>query len=302
MATLKTIKTKMGAVSNVRKITKTMEAVAASKMKKSIARALSTREYAGLALELLRNLSQDKYVQDPLLNYPEKATTTLIVPISSNKGLCGGYNMSIARAVWKYLRADRHNEDVAFVTVGKYSEKMVKKLSKPLVGSFLDFSDTDHSDEVRPLSNFILNAFSQGAYSRVLLVYANFVSGVEYKPVVRQLLPINEDIVVDIMRDIEDDVSDGDHYKVKGSTSYIFEPDEESVLAYVLEKLVEVLVYQALIESQASEHSARRAAMKNATDNAQSVYDDLKLGFNRARQAAITREISEISAGAEAVK
>lgn len=297
MATLKQIKDKMGTVKNVRKITRTMEAVSLSKMKRAMNAALQTREYASLGLALLKGLAE-KDLRHELLEPGTKDVKTLVVLMSSNKGLCGGFNMSVARSAWKYIQAHDDVEKPAFITVGKHSETFVRKTGEPLVAAFNRVVENGDPDEVRGLSELVLDEFRTGMYARVILVYADFISALTYKPTVRKILPVQEKIV----RNMLESTGEGfESEKQSGRARYVFEPGEEEVLNVVLEKLVGVMVYQAVLESLASEHSARRIAMKSATDNAGAMFDALLLGYNRARQAAITQEISEISAGAEAL-
>jgi len=298
MATLKAIKTKMGTVKNVKKITKTMEAVSTSKMKKAINAALQTREYATLGLELLHNLSKERVLDHDLLHLG-KGDKTLVVLFASNKGLCGSFNIAVARGAWKYLNSHENIKNPNFVAVGKYAERFAKKTSSPLVASFTEVLDYPDPEKMLSVSRLVIDEFKKGEYKRVVLVYANFVSALKYEPVVRKVLPVQEKIVRNMLE------STGEGFAMEGELKqslYTFEPNEGEVLDFVLEKLVEVMHYQALLESLASEHSARRTAMKNATDNAGKVFDELLLEYNRARQASITQEISEISAGAEALK
>ena len=298
MANQKQIKGKMGAVKNVQKITKTMEAVSASKMKKAIDAAFLTREYARLSLELLKNLSQEDYLSHPLLQYG-KGEKTLVVMYSSNKGLCGSFNITMARSVWKFLQKNKEMKNPHFIAVGKHSEKFARKTGMPLIASFTELDGSPDAEKVTPLSKLVLDEFRTGEYKRVVILYANFVSALQYEPVVRKMLPIQEKVVLNMLENT------GEGYELEngnGKATYVFEPDEERVLEYVLEKLAEMMLYQALLESLASEHSARRNAMKMATDNAGAMHDKLQLQYNRARQAAITQEIAEISAGAEAIQ
>jgi len=296
MATLKQIKGKMETIKNVKKITKTMEAVSASKMKKAINAALETREYTVLGLELLKNLSKEKYLKNKLLNQ-NNSEQTLVILISSNKGLCGSFNMTVARSVWQVLKKYAISK-VSFVAVGKYAEKFIRKTDSSLLATFIDELDDSDPEKIKAISSLVLDEFKEGRVGRVIVMYANFVSALSYKLVARTILPVTEEIVENML----EDTGEGFEAEDTGKPGpYLFEPSDSEVLDYVLEKLVDIMVYQAILESLASEHSARRVAMKSATDNAGKLFDELQLGYNRARQAAITQEISEISAGAEAV-
>lgn len=299
MAQQREIKGKMGTVKNVKKITKTMEAVSASKMKKAMNAALRTREYATLGLELLKNLSQETYMTHPLLQ-EGAGDKTLVVMYASNKGLCGSFNIIMARSVWKYLETTGDDSKPHFIAVGKYAEKFARKTQMPLIASFTDLDGSPDIEQVLPLARLVVDEFNTGAYNKVVVVYTNFISALRNAPVARDVLPVQEKIVQNMLENTAEGFEAEDVSTKRAQ--YIFEPDEEEVLQFTLEKLVEVMLYQALLESAASEHASRRNAMKNATDNAGEVYKKLELQYNRARQASITQEIAEISAGAEAIK
>ncbi len=299
MAQQREIKGKMGTVKNVKKITKTMEAVSASKMKKAMNAALRTREYATLGLELLKNLSKEAYMTHPLLQ-EGAGDKTLVVMYASNKGLCGSFNIIMARSVWKYLETAGGDSKAHFIAVGKYAEKFARKTQMPLIATFTDLDGSPDIEQVLPLARLVVDEFNTGAYNKVVVVYTNFISALRNAPVARDVLPVQEKIVQNMLENTAEGF-EAEEVSVK-MAQYVFEPDEEEVLQFTLEKLVEVMLYQALLESAASEHASRRNAMKNATDNAGEVYKKLELQYNRARQASITQEIAEISAGAEAIK
>jgi F-type H+-transporting ATPase subunit gamma len=301
--TLEQQKKKINTIGNIHKITKTMESVATSKMKKSIGNALATREYAKLSLGLLHALSKEAHLTHPLLKINPDSNKKLIIFISSNKGLCGNYNVSLARSLWKYISGKK---GVTFdvVAIGKYAEKSSKKLGLNVIASFNEISDYPEIDDIGGVSTLLFDEFLSGKYRKVVIVYAHFASALSFEPVARELLPITEKIITNIVKEISEfKVSDKKaSIGPKVSATYTFEPNEESVLEYVLDKLVSMIVYQAVLESNASEQSSRRTAMKSASDNAKSMSEDLKLAYNRSRQAVITQEISEISAGVESTK
>jgi F-type H+-transporting ATPase subunit gamma len=296
----KTIVSKIKSVKNIRKITKAMELVAASKMKKAVERALNSREYAEAFLNLLVFLSKDIYNKHPLLE-EGKGDRDLILVIASNKGLCGGFNTAVSKKVVDNIKTNLDIEKTDFVTIGKNGERIAKRINKNIVASFLDFSEHVHIDDIYGLAKLIINEFISGKYKGVYICATDYVSSISYKPYFHAVLPISRDVVKNAIE------KTGPHRKsqdliFENMSVYEFEPNEEEILGVVLSRLVEVQIYQSLLDSFASEHSARMFAMKNASDNAKEFLSDLELSYNKARQAAVTDQISEIAAGAEALR
>ena len=295
----KVITEKIGSVSNIKKITKAMEMVAASKMKKAVDRALGVRTYGEAALNLLLTLSQERDIDHPLLR-PGDGDQTLIVMVAADKGLCGSYNTSIYKRVDKYLREnDIQSEKAAIMALGKYAERFALRRGIRLVGSWHDILDAKSVDDIRSISQIAIEEFSSGKYKNVVFFYTRFISALSQKPVLRTVLPVKAATAEKIIEEVADDSEET--FKKVSMPLYIFEPSEEQVLGEVIPRLVDIMFYEGILEAVASEHSSRMMAMKNATDNAKSLVEDLTLSFNRARQAAVTREIAEISAGAEAL-
>ncbi|MEK7572499.1 MAG: ATP synthase F1 subunit gamma [Patescibacteria group bacterium] len=291
----KEIKQKIKSVGNIKKITKTMEMVSISKMRRAVDKALATRAYSRYALELLVNISKDKNVSNPLM-VAGKSNKELIIIIASNKGLCGGYHSNLLRALSLYLSTQNGKEFKA-VTIGKYSEKICKKLSLPIFASFITFSEYSNIEQTKELSDLISREFIEGDYVSVKILYTEFLKSTAYKPVLRELFPISADTVKNVIDKNED-------LKINEENSlvdYKFEPDLNTILESILPGLVDVVVYQTLTEAFASEHSSRMFAMKNAGDSATTILNSLLLSYNHARQDGITRELSEIVAGAEAL-
>jgi F-type H+-transporting ATPase subunit gamma len=278
------IKQKIASVKNIRKITKAMEMVAVSKMKRAVGSALMTRTYSTSALDLLAALVAPRKVTHPLL-VAGVGERTLMVVVASNRGLCGGFNVSLAKAVSRSFAEYGGRESVDFVTIGKNAERLARKLGADVRGSFVDFSETAGVYSVRGLHRLVLEEFLSGRYARVVVAYNKYVSAVRYEPVLRPLLPISE-------------IATRSSF---GEGVYLFEPDESAVLEEVLPQLVAAQLYQMNLESVASEQSARMVAMKNASESAGEMISDLALDWNRARQDGITQEISEIAAGANAL-
>lgn len=292
----KIIKGKIKAVANIKKITKAMELVAAGKMKKAVDSAVSSRDYAKLALEVLVSLSSDRDLKHFMLSRGE-GEKTLVVAIGTNKGLCGGFNTQLSKQFSIWL-GDKNKKDINVITIGKRAEKFSKKNGANVVASFININDKPQIEELNSVSKIILDEYKTNQYKDVYVFYNNFISALRFEPVMRKVLPMGEGIILNMLEDSGYGKEVAERPKAK---LYQFEPGVEAVLDAVLPRLLEVIIYQALLESMASEHSSRMVAMKNASENAGKLIEDLTLWYNRGRQAGITREISEIAAGAEAL-
>ncbi|MDH5442173.1 MAG: ATP synthase F1 subunit gamma [Candidatus Nomurabacteria bacterium] len=291
----KHIKEKIKAVGNIKKITKTMEMVSVSKMRRAVAKTTSSREFGRFALELLVNLGKDRGVEHPLIATRETGKTLMVV-VASNKGLAGGYNINIDKAVRTYK--SRHNDsDVDVITIGKQSEKIARRQGLNIVASFTDFSESLRGDEVRIMVNMFIDKYSENdEYKNVVVAYTQFIKPAEYRPTVRQIIPVHPKVIRNIIETPEDGRSD-ERFEKDSLKEYLFEPNPEEVLDVTLPSLLLSVMFQILLESTASEHSSRMVAMKAATDNAGELQDELSLSYNKARQAAITQEIAEIVGG-----
>lgn len=297
----KAIKTRIKSVKNIGKITKAMEMVAAAKMKKAVENALGTRSYAELALELLMNISKEKNVRHPLLEQ-HKSDKILVLVIGSNKGLCGGFNANTSKITNKFYNEKKDKDkSVDFVTVGKKAETIVRKLGAKIIASFIDLPDNLRVEEIGGLSKIITDEYIKSDYSQVVMIYTNFVSSIKYDVEIKGLLPIAEKNIKQMIQALGKGGIEEEDMRLKSMSLYLFEPDSESILEEVLPRLTEIQIYQALLESAASEHSARMMAMRNANESAQEMIEDLSLSFNQARQAGITQEIAEIASGAAAL-
>jgi F-type H+-transporting ATPase subunit gamma len=301
MANTKTIKTKMASVGNMRKITKAMEMVSRSKMKKSVYIAVNTRAYATRALELMISLSNETMEKNEFLTTPKNTDKVLIVHIASNKGLCGGYNASSLRALNSYL--NRRSDEIEFITVGKYARRHAGKVDRKVLENFEDFPETPKVEDINELSDLVINKFLSGEYKKVLISYTKYTSPFHQVPTIRKILPLSHMSLKNIIDELgivggEENIGDDE---IKNPKQYIYEPDEDAILNIVVPRLAKLQIYQGLLESNASEQSSRMVAMKNSTDNAEKMGKDLLLNYNKARQGSITKEILEIAAGADAV-
>lgn len=291
----KAIKQKIKSVKNIGKITKTMEMVSVSKMKKSTERVVLGRPYSRYALQLLHHISKEDQITHQLLEKNE-APKNLIIIIGSNKGLSGSYNSNIVKTLNTYKKTS--DLELECITIGKQTEKACRINSLKIVEKFNNFSDKSTIEDFILLKEKITEQFLNKEYRNVSILFTNLKSATNYKPEVIQILPIEESIFESTLLEGVKDESQTYHTNI---ATYTFEPSEEVVLDEVLNELILQIIYHAFLESNASEHSSRMFAMKNANDNAKNILDELTLSYNQARQGAITQELAEIVGGATAM-
>jgi F-type H+-transporting ATPase subunit gamma len=288
MAAGKEIRGKIKSVENTKKITKAMEMVAASKMRKAQDRMRAARPYSDKVRNIAANLSQahPEYTH-PFMQANDSNVAGLII-VTTDKGLCGGMNTNILRAVTGKLKdAQAAGTGVQAVAIGNKGLGFLNRVGAQVVSHVTQLGDKPHLEKLIGPVKVLLDAYAEGKIGSVHLCYTKFVNTMRQEPVVEQLLPLSaERMQVD---------------KSQHDWDYLYEPDPQSVIDDLLLRYVEAVVYQAVAENMASEQSARMVAMKAATDNAGSVIGELKLVYNKTRQAAITKELSEIVAGAAAV-
>jgi len=289
MAAGKEIRGKIKSVENTKKITKAMEMVAASKMRKAQERMRAARPYAEKIRSLAANLAQ----ATPEYKHPFMAENTGVkavgfIVVTTDKGLCGGLNTNILRAVTLKLREfESQGMRADAVAIGNKGLGFLNRVGARVVSQATHLGDKPHLDKLIGPVKTLFDAYAEGKLSAVYLCYTRFINTMKQEPMVQQLLPLSSDqMQVD---------------KAAHGWDYIYEPDAPTVINELLVRYTEALVYQAVAENMASEQSARMVAMKSATDNAGSVIAELKLVYNKTRQAAITKELSEIVAGAAAV-
>ncbi len=292
MAVGKEIRGKIKSVENTKKITKAMEMVSVSKMRKAQDRMRAARPYSEKVRNIATNLGEanPEYVHAFMKTNDAKAIGFIVV--TSDKGLCGGLNTNLLRAVTARLReAQSAGQAIETVAIGGRGLGFLNRIGAKVVSQVTHLGDTPHLDKLIGPVKPLLDAYAQGKLSAVYLCYTRFINTIKQEPVVEQLLPLSAERMQEETRN-----SGSQH-----AWDYIYEPDAQSVIDDLLVRYVEALVYQAVAENMASEHSARMVAMKAATDNAGNVIAELKLVYNKTRQAAITKELSEIVAGAAAV-
>lgn len=302
MANLKSIKSKIVSYKKTGTVTHAMEAVSAVKMRKSQERALSLRAYAASALSVLERISGTADVaKHPLMQ--ERPGHTAIVLVTSDKGLAGSLNSAVIRNTEQVLKERGLSKgEVTMYALGKRGGEYFRSRGYA-VNIKTNISDTVVESDVLETTNHILG---DSRYTTVLVAYQNFISTFEQEPNIRQIIPVKRDMVRDMVKNIRpakgkyapSSVSD----EKTSPVPYTIEPDADAILATLLPKLINVALFHSLLESKASEHSARMVAMKNATDKAKEMAHILTRKFNKVRQAAITREVSEITSGIEAMR
>lgn len=292
MAAGKEIRGKIKSVENTKKITKAMEMVAASKMRKAQDRMRAARPYSDKVRSIALNLGKanPEYVHPFMKNNDAKAAGFIVV--TTDKGLCGGMNTNILRVVTNMIR-DLQNEGVQTeaVAIGNKGFGFLNRVGAKIVSQATQLGDTPHLERLIGPVKVLLDAYAAGKLNAVYLSYTRFINTMKQEPVVEQLLPLSASRMA----------ASGSGEPAGPGWDYIYEPDAQTVIDELLVRYVEALVYQAVAENMASEQSARMVAMKAATDNAGNVIAELKLVYNKTRQAAITKELSEIVAGAAAV-
>jgi F-type H+-transporting ATPase subunit gamma len=289
MAAGKEIRGKIKSVENTKKITKAMEMVAASKMRKAQDRMRAARPYSDKVRNVAANLGKaNPEYKHPFMKVNADAKAAGFIVVTTDKGLCGGMNTNVLRAVTTRLRENQAAGGTAqAVAIGNKGLGFLNRIGAQVVSHATQLGDTPHLDKLIGPVKVLLDAYAAGKVNVVYLCYTKFINTMRQEPVVEQLLPLTSDNLK---------ADEGEH-----AWDYIYEPDARVVIDELLLRYVEALVYQAVAENMASEQSARMVAMKAATDNAGNVIAELKLVYNKTRQAAITKELSEIVAGAAAV-
>lgn len=289
MAGSREIRNKIKSVQNTRKITKAMEMVAASKMRKAQDRMRHARPYGEKVRNIAAHLAQaNPEYRHPFLVRRETVKAAGVIVVTTDKGLCGGLNTNVLRLVTQTLKQlERSGAKVQVTAIGNKGLGFMQRIGATVVSQVTQLGDTPHLDKLIGPVKVQLEAYERGEIDAVHLAYTRFINTMKQEPVIEQLLPLDPSRLQETSREYAWD--------------YLYEPDAESVLSELLVRYVEAVVYGAVAENMASEQSARMVAMKSASDNAKKVIGDLQLSYNKARQAAITKELSEIVGGAAAV-
>jgi len=291
MANLKEIRTRITSVNSTKQITSAMKMVSAAKLKRATDRIIQMRPYALKLSEVLQNLSGTMTEMENKFVEKREVQRVLLVPITSNRGLCGGFNANVTKLTARLTKETYANAEVTVLPVGKKVSDLYKKSDRLYSGDL--FNDPSKNGEIfndlsfekaSVISDQIMSAFWDGHYDKVVLVYNQFKNAATQFVQAEQMLPI-----------------EAPEAEENSNTEYIFQPGKEELLETLIPSALKTQFYKALLDSNASEHGARMTAMHKATDNAGDLLDDLKLTYNKARQAAITTEILEIVGGAEAL-
>ena len=299
MPSLKDLKTQINSVGSTKKITSAMKMVAASKLRRSQEKAEAARPYSSRLEEMLFSLASSNISGEgvvKLLTGNEKKEKYLVMPVTADRGLCGGFNSSINRDTTRYVQnLEKEGKKVELITIGKKSRDFFNRIMKDkIIENYVDLGATGAGyDTALQISNKVQNLFFEGKFDVCIIIYNKFVSAITQEVTHNQLIPLN-------IKTSEKKEEDSDNEK-KDTSIYTYEPDEASILKDLLPKNVSIQIFKVLLESNAGEQGARMAAMDNATRNAGEMIDNLTLKYNRTRQAFITKELIEIISGAESV-
>lgn len=295
----RTIKRRIKSVKNTRKFTKAMELVAASKMRKAVNSVLGTRPYAKLAWDTVLTISgMTDTSAHPLLHAQEKTDRILVVLLTSDRGLAGGFNANIIKKTIANIKSLEGSAQIESICIGKRGADAMRRANIPVLAKFTGLTDNTKFEEVLPIGKMIIQEFTEGKYDKVIISYTDFKSAISQEPILLDLLPLGSPEETKPIGQLNEEKE----VEIVQAREYTFEPSPEAVLDRILPRLVETMIFQAVLESAASEHSARMMAMRSASDAASDMIDALTFTFNQARQAGITQEIAEISSGKAALE
>ena len=298
MAGLRDLKRRIKGIQNMRKITRAMQMVSAAKMRKSQNAVVASRTYSSLAWELIVNVSSRIISSNPLLTAYPKANKVGVILVGTNGGLVGSLNSNLGKILETVLHTPSLPASVAAVTTradsteiisevivyGKKAKAVAQRMRKTIMADFVKDDKTITTQSIYPLAKYITDVYLTGKYSKIFIVYNRFVSTLVQKPIAKQLLPFPT-------------LRESEVKTASSSVDYLFEPTPAEVLEHLLPRIIESQIYSAILESNASEHSARMVMMKNATEAAEDLIGDLTLTYNQLRQGKITTELAEITAG-----
>ncbi len=295
--TLRDIRRRIKGVKNTKQITKTMEMVSASKMRKAQQSTLKTRAYAKKALEIVVGLSgRTGRIHHPMLQKRTVKHTTLIV-VTSDRGLCGGFNLNVINKAHQFLKTLSPGS-FSLVTVGKKGRDSLMRMGYPVIADFSGIKRTEFR-EVLPIVKMAFDDYLSGKTDRVVVAYTHFINTIKQKPIVKTLLPLTQESLMAMLKEL---LGVDKTAEPRREFEFLIEPDPTAVLSMLIPRLSEMQIFQSVLENEASEHSARMVAMKNATDAAGDIINELTLTSNEMRQSGITAEIAEIVTAGEAMK
>lgn len=292
MASAREMRLRIRSVKNIAQVTRALQAVSASKVRKAVQAVSATRPYAQQAWKVLMHLAEQPghNALHPLLRPRENVKNILVILITSDRGLAGAYNANIFRHTLLYFKDSPQN--VSFITIGKKGRDLLLRRRRNVIAEFSNLSATPTFMEVSAIGHLAIDDFLNGSYEEVYLAYTDFINMIHQEPVIKRLLPFELDQSKQVIENL------GTH---KTSSAFTYEPDQGELLDQIIPRFTSLQVYQAVLESVASEHAARMVAMRNATDNAVELSEELQLDYNKARQQSITNDMLDIAGGAEAL-
>ncbi len=308
MESLQNLKRRIKSVKNIGQITKAMELVAATKMRKSQEIALNSRPYAYTALGIMGILSGLKDISLPELLCERPISKTAFLLMASDKGLAGSFNSAVIRKFESFVRAEKidvYDPRYSFIAVGQKSKIYLERRNLPVIQSFNHLGDLMRLEEAEPIASFLVNGYLNADFDEVILFSTNFVSALRQDPVSHELFPITFEKIKESIDATIPQAGRYSHYldgwslAENGGGEYLIEPSAKEALECLAPQLLKIRLYHLLLEANASEHSARRVAMKNASENAADLSENLNVVYNKSRQAAITNQIIEVTSGAE---
>lgn len=293
MASAREMRLRIKSVKNIAQVTRALEAVSAAKVRKAVQALTATRSYAAKSWQVLTHITSQPGSPSlhPLLTPRENPRSALVIVITADRGLAGAYNTNVIRYVLQ--RFDKYHLPVKYITVGRKGRDLLARMGKPILADFSNLPSTPKFSAVSAIGRLVVDDFIKEEVDEVHLVYTDFISMARQETNAKRLLPleINRDqLVTDF----------GEHH-TPGAAVYEFEPDQTEILDEMIPRFTALQIYQAILESQASEHAARMVAMRNATDNAKELVGALQMAYNKIRQQAITNDILDIVGGAEAL-
>ncbi len=296
MANLRDIRNRISSINNTKQITKAMKMVAAAKLRKAQMRMRDNRPYAAKIREVASRLVSGSGTSSPLLRKPDEIGNVLFLVVGSDRGLCGAFNNNLFKVIEQRIREEyasyKKSGNLDLICIGKKAEAYFKKRNYSVKESYPGFFDNLDYMEAVQIMGHVIQDFVEENYDEVHLAYNEFKSVISQRRIVEKILPIEPESLASVDQ----------KEKLSGSIDYIYEPGADEILRKLLPRYLNVRLWSALLESNASEQGARMAAMDNATENAKELEEELRLKYNQARQSAITTEISEIVSGAQALK
>ena len=294
MASAREMRLRIKSVKNISQVTRALEAVSAAKVRKAIQALGATRSYAAKAWQVLTHITNQPGSLNlhPLLTPRTNPQNALVIVMTADRGLAGAYNTNVIRYVLQ--RFDNYHLPVKYVTVGRKGRDLLLRMRKPVLADFSNLSSAPKFSAVSAIGRLVVDDFIKGEVDEVFLIYTDFVSMARQNTSMKRLLPLEMGNRAGLVHDFDD-------HQSGPAAAYEFEPDQKEILNEMIPRFTALQIYQAILESQASEHAARMIAMRNATDNAKELVSALQLAYNKVRQQGITNDILDIVGGAEAL-